>query len=395
MKSLFYTIAAVALLIGCKGKDQPVVVPDPPTISATDLSLFYGDSATTTFPVKVNLSHGSDQTVTVNFNTVDGTAIAGTDYFAKSGTLTFAPQTTQAVIQILVDRDTIKEADKMFTVVLSNPTNATISIGTANVTIRNNGTYVSGIPADGYTTPTTYAGYKPVWQDEFNGTALDTTIWGYDLGGGGWGNNELENYTNRPQNVFVSNGMLTIQAIKENYQGSAYTSGRILTKGKQAFTFGRVDIRAKLPVGQGLWPALWMLGQSIDQTGWPACGEMDIMELVRLNPAQVNGSFHWGALPASEQSVTAQYTLTSGDFSQKFHVFSLIWEMDDAEILVDNVQYSKVSHATAGNGGYPFNAPFFTIFNVAVGGTWPGTPPASTVFPQQMLVDYIRVFQKQ
>ena len=228
-----------------------------------------------------------------------------------------------------------------------------------------------------------------------NVPSLDLTSWGFDVGGSGWGNNELEYYTNnRPENIFLSNGKLVIQAKKESFSGREYTSSRILTKGKREFTFGRIDIRAKLPVAKGLWPALWMLGKKIDQTSWPACGEIDIMELIGKEPNKVYGTMHWGSAVSNHQSYGTSYALSSGDFSQKFHVYSIVWELDKLEIFIDDVSFCKFDKSRVGSAAYPFNEPFFFIFNVAVGGDWPGSPDASTTFPQQMLVDYVRVFKK-
>lgn len=393
MKRIIYSLFSISLLWGCKGKEQPITPTEPPTLSISSVALFEGDAGTTNFSFKVYLSRATDQTVTVDFATVDGTGGAGTDYTTKAGTLTFKPQTTEGVIDISVLTDTLKEADETFSVVLSNAKNAIISTGTGVGTIRNDDTYVF-IPSDGYETPTTYTGYEKAWQDEFSGTTLDAASWTYESGAGGWGNNELQNYTNRPDNLYLVNGKLVIQAQKESYQGSAYTSARIVTKGKKEFTFGRVDIRAKLPVAKGLWPALWMLGKKIDQTSWPACGEIDIMELVGLSPNKVFGTMHWGANTTSHQSFGTNYALSSGNYSEKFHVFSMVWELDKIEIFMDDISYCKFDKSKVGTAAYPFNEPFFFIFNVAVGGNWPGSPDATTAFPQQMIVDYVRVFKK-
>jgi beta-glucanase (GH16 family) len=253
----------------------------------------------------------------------------------------------------------------------------------------------SDTDSSGYESPKSYPGYKLVWRDEFNGKQLNKNNWSYETGGGGWGNNELENYTSRPVNVFLSSGDLVIEARKENYGGNHYTSARIITQNKEDLTYGRIDIRAKLPVGHGIWPALWMLGSNHPSVKWPKCGEIDIMELIGKDPSQVVGSFHWQKSDGSEGTVSNSYTLPSGDFSQKFHVFSLIWSQDSLKILVDNISYEKASRQDLNNGTYPFDKPFFLIFNVAVGGNWPGPPDATTHFPQRMFVDYVRVFQKK
>lgn len=376
----------------CGDKNTDTPQPTLPSVSINNVTLFEGDGLTT-FPFKVTLSESTEKDVTVSFTTKDNTAIAGKDYEMQSGTLTIPANSKEATISIVVVGDTIKQADKQFDVVISNPVNATMNGDKGTGTIRNDDDYVY-VPLDGYATPESYAGYVSLWKDEFSGTAIDNSIWGYDIGNSGWGNNESQYYTNSPNNSFISDGNLVIEARKENYQGSEYTSARLLTKNKQTFTFGRVDIRAVLPKGQGIWPALWMLGTKIDQTGWPYCGEIDIMEIIGSEPDKVHGTIHFGPQGATQSTqLTGTHTLSSGDFSDKYHVFSLIWSQDNIEILVDDISYFKVSKTQVG-AIYPFNEPFFVIFNIAVGGNWPGYPDATTVFPQRMWVDYIRVFQK-
>lgn len=248
--------------------------------------------------------------------------------------------------------------------------------------------------ADGYTTPLEYPGYTLSWADEFNGNALNLNDWTHEIGTGnwGWGNNELQYYTDGSSNLQVSGGKLTITAKSESQGSSNYTSARIKTQGKKEFQYGRIDIRARLPRGQGLWPALWMLGSNISSVGWPNCGEIDIMELVGHQPNRVHGTVHFGTSTPSTQR-TSSYSLGTAEFGDEFHVFTLIWEQNKIEWYVDDKKYHTVT--SSGTGGiYPFNDKFFFIFNVAVGGQWPGSPDASTVFPQSMEVDYIRVFQK-
>ena len=239
-----------------------------------------------------------------------------------------------------------------------------------------------------------YPGYKLVWQDEFNGTELSSADWNYETGGSGWGNNELEYYTSGNKNAYLLNGNLVIEAKKEDMGDRNYTSARITTAGKREFKYGRIDIRARLPVQTGMWPALWMLGNDIGSKGWPYCGEIDIMELVGKNPKQVVGSFHWKNDDASEGTINNRYDLTTGDFSQDFHLYSLVWGKDQYQILIDNKVYVTAKASDIKAAYNPFNHPFYLIFNVAVGGDWPGSPDGSTSFPQKMLVDYVRVYQQ-
>lgn len=248
--------------------------------------------------------------------------------------------------------------------------------------------------AAGYPAADSYPGMALVWSDEFNGSIIDPANWTYDLGASGWGNNEWQNYTSSAANSSVSNGLLTITARQE--PGGGFTSARLKTQGLRSVQFGRIDVRAKLPQGQGIWPAIWMLGDNIGTASWPACGEIDIMELVGHQPATVHGTAHWGSSWNSHQYQGSSTTLPEGEtFSDAFHVFSVVWEADQITWLLDDVPYFSLSPADMNGQPYPFNAPFFFILNVAVGGNWPGYPDASTAFPQQLVVDCIRVFQAE
>jgi hypothetical protein len=247
-------------------------------------------------------------------------------------------------------------------------------------------------PSAGYTSPETYPGYTLVWRDEFNGTSLSTADWNYEIGtgNGGWGNNELQYYLQ--ENTSVSNGILTIEAKKEFSNGSAYTSSRITTQNKHSFQYGRIDIRAALPFGQGLWPALWMLGDNISTVGWPSCGEIDIMELVGGNNRdnEIHGTAHW-ELNGSRVLSGGSNKLQNGTFAHEFHVFSIVWDSQKIEWYRDDIKYKTLDTTPADLS--EFQNKFFLLFNVAVGGDWPGSPTNFTLFPQYMHVDYVRVFQ--
>lgn len=249
------------------------------------------------------------------------------------------------------------------------------------------------IPTTGYTTPETYEGMNLVWQDEFDGNTLGGD-WTFETGtgGNGWGNNELQYY--KEENTRVTDGYLIITAKKESFGGQEYTSSRIITNGKQSFKYGRIDIRAALPKGQGIWPALWMLGSNFGSVGWPACGEIDIMELIGGTGKDntVYGTAHWQN-GGEYASYGDHYTLNSGVFADEFHVFSIVWDASTITWYVDDVAYHTIDITPTELSEFQNN--FFFIFNVAVGGNWPGNPDNSTVFPQQMAVDYVRVFQKQ
>ena len=248
------------------------------------------------------------------------------------------------------------------------------------------------IPKLGATSPTSYTNMKLVWADEFDGTALNSDFWSFETGNGsnGWGNNELQFY--RTQNTSIQDGHLVITAKKEPFGGKEYTSSRIITKSKKEFRYGRVDIRAALPKGQGIWPALWMLGSNFETVSWPACGEIDIMEMIGGGGREntVYGTVHW-----QNEGKNAKYegktTLSSGTFSDQFAVYSITWDATSIRWFVDNKQYHVIDTTPAELDEFRRN--FFFIFNVAVGGNWPGSPNTTTTFPQHLIVDYVRVFQ--
>lgn len=250
------------------------------------------------------------------------------------------------------------------------------------------------------------AGQQPwtlIWSDEFNGpngSAPDPAKWTYDIGGNGWGNNELETYTNRAQNAYLQDGVLIIQALKETYTGPDgiarnYTSARLKTQGLFQATYGRFEARIKIPYGQGLWPAFWLLGANVGQVGWPNCGEIDIFENIGREPSTIHGTVH-GPGYSGAAGITSAYTLPGGQrFADDFHVFALEWETNVLRFYVDSTLYKTVTPADLPSGAaWVFDRPFFIIINVAVGGSWPGNPDSSTVFPQTMQVDYVRVYQR-
>jgi beta-glucanase (GH16 family) len=248
------------------------------------------------------------------------------------------------------------------------------------------------------------SGYTLAWSDEFssaNGSAPDGTKWSYDLGGGGWGNQELESYTSRTQNVQIQNGNLVITALQENYTGTDgiarnYTSARLKTQNLFTQAYGRFEARIKIPKGQGIWPAFWMLGNDISKNGWPKCGEIDIMENIGREPGIVHGSLHGPSSVAHTSDSTSTVSLSPGkSYSDDFHIYAVEWEPGTVRFYVDSDNYATFTQAQwPGGGQWVFDHPFFMIMNVAVGGVWPGSPDASTQFPQQMLVDYVRVYYK-
>lgn len=231
-----------------------------------------------------------------------------------------------------------------------------------------------------------------VWSDEFNYSGLpDPTFWNMETGGSGWGNNEWQYYTDRTENAMVDGGVLTITAREEAYGGRDYTSARITTQNKFDFQYGRIEARIKLPYGQGIWPAFWMLGANFNSVGWPSCGEIDIMEMIGGSGREntCHATCHWDN-NGDHASYGESYTLSSGTFADDFHVFSVEWDSQSIKGLVDGIQYYEISITSAGLS--EFRESFFVILNVAVGGNWPGYPDATTEFPQTMEIDYVRVY---
>ncbi len=243
--------------------------------------------------------------------------------------------------------------------------------------------------------------YTLVWNEAFDGNNLDSNSWEYQLGDGcpqlcGWGNNEGQWYTNHPKNVYVKDGFLHIVALKEAMNGKEYTSARLRTKGKKDFKFGRIDVRAKLPKGQGIWPAIWFLPTENVFGGWPKSGEIDLVEVVGHEPNVLWGTVHYGPDWPQNKYDNNRYYLPKGDFSDDFHTFSLIWQENEMIWLLDNhLIYQRIIPNLLKPENYPFNERFHLILNLAVGGNWPGYPDATTVFPQEMVVDYVKVYQKK
>uniref|UniRef100_A0AC34RGJ6 GH16 domain-containing protein n=1 Tax=Panagrolaimus sp. JU765 TaxID=591449 RepID=A0AC34RGJ6_9BILA len=228
------------------------------------------------------------------------------------------------------------------------------------------------------------------WSDEFNGDSIDRNKWNFDMGtnNNGWGNNEPQCYTDRPQNAYVSNGCLVIQALRENYGGCSYTSARLKTQGKFSVKYGKFEMRAKLPSGQGMWPAFWLLGDNIGQVGWPACGEIDIMEFIGKDPKNVHGATHGSGF----DTCNSYY---NGNGFSDWHTYAANWQPypDRIEFSVDGNIYKTVTPADT-HGHWPFNDQnMFIILNLATGGNWPGYPDGSTQFPQQFVIDYVRVYE--
>jgi len=232
-----------------------------------------------------------------------------------------------------------------------------------------------------------------LWHDEFD--FIDTTQWSFETGASGWGNNEWQYYTNRSENAYVQDGVLHIRANKEDYEGAKYTSARMITKGKFSFTYGTIEARIALPTGNGIWPAFWMLGENIDAVSWPACGEIDIIEAVNSEDV-VYGTNHWqaGGNQADYGNNTKDYYGTSKELDiTQFHNYKMVWNEKLIAMYVDDFKYQEIAIENAADGLEAFHKPQFFILNVAVAGNWPGFEVDDAQFPNEMLVDYIRVLK--
>ncbi|MCB0587008.1 MAG: glycoside hydrolase family 16 protein [Phaeodactylibacter sp.] len=385
------TLLVIGLAALACAKDEEPVMPELPVLHIDPIEVEEGDNS---FPIYITLrlSKPSADTVIAFVESVDGTAKGGEDFESVNfKPVAFAPGDLREEYRVNILGDEEFEGDEEFVIKIADVVGAEIGTGEATITLLeddiNTGLF---IPEDGYTSPASYPNMELIWQDEFEGTAVNSDFWTFELGTGnnGWGNNESQYY--RKENTYLVDGNLVIEARKENFAGRAYTSSRMITKGNFDFKYGRVDIRAALPYGQGIWPALWMLGANISTVGWPACGEIDIMELIGHQPSTVHGTAHW-----SNAGQHAQFggstTLSSGRFYDEFHVFSIEWDAQRIRWLLDGQEYHNIDITPADLS--EFRNDFFFIFNVAVGGNWPGYPDGTTVFPQRMIVDYIRVFQ--
>ena len=244
-------------------------------------------------------------------------------------------------------------------------------------------------------------GWRLVWSDEFEGDKLDESRWSYQYGTGaseglyGWGNNELQYYTDREENVFVKDGKLHIVARDEIYEESIFTSARIRTIHKGDWRYGKFEIRAKMPIGQGIWPAIWMMPTDNVYGGWAASGEIDIMEYLGHEPHRVHGTLHYGGESPNNVHTGTHYDLPSGTFHEDFHTFTLEWEYGEMRWYVNGEHYQTQNDWYTERHPFPapFDQRFHMILNVAVGGNWPGYPDHTTEFPQEMVIDYVRVYE--
>jgi beta-glucanase (GH16 family) len=242
--------------------------------------------------------------------------------------------------------------------------------------------------------------WQLVWSDEFNGPDIDESKWNFEIGTGnwGWGNGESQYYTNRQENAFIQDGKLIIKALNEDYNGADYTSARMTTKNKGDWTYGKIEVRAKLPIGQGTWPAIWMMPTNSVYGGWPNSGEIDIMEHVGCDAGNVHGTIHcneYNWANNTQQGGTLNNVLAStGTDVDEFHIYSIEWNENSINWYVDNINYFTYNKTEDNFTSWPFNENFFLILNLAIGGNWGGICSFnSTTFPQIFKIDYVRVYQ--
>ena len=392
MKKAFLGLGLLlAFVVGCdKEKTTPTATA---SMSIDDISQNEGNGGTSAMEFSIKLTQPLTQEASVRVITKDGFAKVNEDFQALDQVITFRAGETVKKVTVTIVADDLKEGVDEFQVLLSNAVNCSIFDGIGLGVINNDD---SKIPVNdvGFTSPTSYPGKTLVWSDEFNAETLNTNNWSYDVGDGcpncGWGNNELQYYTSG-ENLTFSEGKMIIEGRKEQTQGKNYTSTRLLSLGKKEFKFGRVDIRAKLPKGQGIWPAFWMLGANFKSVGWPACGEIDIMEFKGHEETRVHSTIHY-KFGNNARNTTASL-LNDKPLPDEYHVYSMDWQQDKIRMFVDDKLIAEYNPQSIVGPGHPFNESFFFIINLALGGNFSGNPNETTYLPQWLFVDYIRVFQ--
>lgn len=371
-----------------------------PVLLVDHLSVIEGESDS--LQVGVTLKGTHKDAIIIKYQTIAGTATELEDYTHIFGEMQFQSLDSiekQFVPIKIIDDDIYEETEK-FKIEFSTDDDVKLNIKTSEITIFDNDLEEIIYNYEGYSTPKEYDGWTSVFADEFSGTMLNEEYWNPVIGNGcpslcGFGNNEKQYY--RKENIEIDSGLLTIHALKQEYESNYYTSARLNTKDKIYFFFGRVDIRAKLPYSQGLWPALWMQGQDDNMVGWPERGEIDIMELRGNQPNVVSSTVHYKNASGNHYHPPSKtHTLSQYDYSDEFHVFSIIWNKYKIEFFVDDERYNVVFFSSQNfyQGNNPFLEPFYILMNVAVGGNFGGDPDTTTIWPQKMEVDYVRVFQK-
>lgn len=398
MPQSFKIFTALAVLFftltGCPADDDSGM-PGGTTqdLAVTDPTITEGDFGTQNVSITITASGPVANGSSLRFATQNGTATSGEDYRLPDGAQVIFPTSGTLNLTFQVYGDLNREEDETFQVIFSDGVGVNTDGLVATITIVNDDETDNpfNIPTEGPDSPMSYDGYTLAWSDEFDDQSNFSTNYRHESGNGsgGWGNNELQFY--QGDNTIIGDGHLIIEARKENMGGFNYTSSRIISKGKQEFTQGRIDVRAALPEGQGVWPAIWMLGANIDQVSWPKCGEIDIMEMLGHDTNTLYGTVHFANSAGGYQSNGGNVNVPEG-LNRRFNVFTVIWTADHLEWRLNDVPYHRVERSVLA-GSPMLDAPQFLLFNVAVGGNWPGSPNATTTFPQRMFIDYVRVFQ--
>ena len=416
-------IAAVVCMAACDPKkDEPSNV--TLELNPVTLQLKVGDIATIdTKGTATNIvwTSSNEEVASVYYGVVTAKAIGKAEITATSGKVSatanvFVTGTDGSSLRISPPVVTLRPGDTLnfsygntydldVTWSSSEPSIATIdqkghltavAPGNAIITLATNIESVTARVAVEHT----WGDYKLVWSDEFDGSALDETVWSYNTGGSGWGNNEKQYYTSRPENIRVQNGMLEIEARKEQYENNEYTSARIMSKNKKTFTYGKMEARIKFPGGKGTWPAFWMMGNT---GNWPNCGEIDIIEHIGSQDTRASFALHTVMKNGTKGNNWAKTHFFDYPLSADFHTYGIEWAQEEKEgkdvirFFVDDVQYAEVWEEQIDNNDYwPFNKPFFFIINLAIGGNMGGTVD-DAIFNQQriMYVDWVRVWQRQ
>lgn len=417
-------MVAVVALAACKGPETPEQKDGTVILSPVTLTLKVGDMSTIDqqgTATNIEWTSSNEEVATVYYGVVTAKAIGKAEVTARSGNtsatcIVYVTGTDGATLRIsppivsLKKGDTYKfsygntyDLDMRWS--SSDPSVATVdNTGQVTALASGNTTITFATDLESVTALVAveheWGEYRMVWSDEFNGSELDESVWGYNTGGGGWGNNEKQYYTNRPENIRVQNGCLEIEARKEEYNNSQYTSARILSKNKKTFTYGKIESRIKFPGGKGTWPAFWMMGNS---GGWPNCGEIDIQEHVGNSDARASFALHTVLKNGTKGNNWSKTQWFDYPLSADFHVYGIEWsqeEKDGKDVIrfyVDDVQYAEVWETQIDdNDSWPFNKPFFFIYNLAIGGNMGGQVD-DTIFdqPRIMYVDWLRVWQRQ
>ena len=429
MRTFCYSLLTSLTILSfaaCNKVNPPEPEPEPVNISITPASqqMKVGDMVTLEVvgaSANIEWSSSNEDVATVYYGVVTAKAIGKAEITAKVGSssansIIYVTGTDGATLRISPPVVTLRPGDEYdfkfgntydldVTWSSSAPSIATVT-NEGHVTAINpgNATITLATPIESVTARVavehSWGEYTMVWSDEFNGSELDESVWGYNTGGSGWGNRELQYYTTRTENIRVKDGCLEIEARKEEYQGNQYTSARILSKNKKTFTYGKIESRIKFPGGKGTWPAFWMMGNS---GGWPNCGEIDIIEHVGSMDARASFALHTVLKNGTKGNNWAKTQWFDSPLSEDFHIYGVEWaqeEKDGKDVIrftVDGVQYAEVwEEQIDNNDSWPFNKPFFIIYNLAIGGNMGGQVD-DAIFdkPRIMYVDWLRVYQRQ